>query len=869
MTRPIKTDRNDRINRLLVHPVAKLAVPLVISVVAFFVLHRLASEISWQEVKLDMTGAPKRALLAAVCLTIVSFAALALYDVLAVEIVAKGKVPRRVAAMTGAAGAAITNFLGASWLTGSSLRFRVYSAQGLDWTSIAGILATAWFATLLGMAFVTGFAMVVRPMGIGTVFGLAPNAETAFGVAVLIAIAGLFIWLSLGRRTITFRDFRMTLASPRLAAMQIGIVTVDILAASLVLYVLMPADLTQNFGFFLVVYLAAIGGGLLSHAPGGVGVFEAIIIAGLGATGRSDVLAGLLLYRLIYTVLPFTLAVLAIAGLVVRPHLGRVGETGKALHAALRPMIAPVSAAITLLSGFVLMLSGSIPSDTGRLGLLRDILPLPFIEASHLVASIIGVLLVVISRGLFRRQFRAWLAAIVLLCAGLVASFLKGVDLEEAAILAASLAVLLLFRPIFYRAMAQRAFQLSVQWGFGAAVLIVAAIWVGLLSYSHVPYRNELWWEFAWHGDASRFLRASLAIAVIFMAIGLNSIINGAGKRLPPEPIPARVLDLVAMSPTTDANIALTGDKRFLVSGDGSGFLAYADTGGSLIAYADPVGPRETGETVIWQFRDLADQMGRHCAFYSVSSRYLPTFLDMGFAVLKIGEVGRIDLTTFTLDGPKRKDFRYAQRRARREGYVFEVVAAADLAPILPELRGVSKSWLASKHGREKGFSLGSFDEDYLSHFDHAILRKAENGAIIAFANLFQGADHNELSFDLMRHVTAAPGFVMDALFAEILLWGKAQGFRWFSLGATPFAGLEDHPLATTWNRFGSFIYQHGERFYNFEGLRSFKEKFDPEWTPTYLVSPRGLQTPRVLYDVNLLVSGGVRGLALEAKNDD
>jgi phosphatidylglycerol lysyltransferase len=101
----------------------------------------------------------------------------------------------------------------------------------------------------------------------------------------------------------------------------------------------------------------------------------------------------------------------------------------------------------------------------------------------------------------------------------------------------------------------------------------------------------------------------------------------------------------------------------------------------------------------------------------------------------------------------------------------------------------------------------------------------------------------------------------MDALFTELMLWAKEQGYHWFSLGAVPFAGLEVRPLAPLWARLGGLVYTHGERVYRFEGLRDFKEKFDPVWTGNYLAVPGGLATARILYDVNTLISGGVRGL--------
>ena len=302
------------------------------------------------------------------------------------------------------------------------------------------------------------------------------------------------------------------------------------------------------------------------------------------------------------------------------------------------------------------------------------------------------------------------------------------------------------------------------------------------------------------------------------------------------------------------------GDKAFLISDDETAFIGYADTGRSLIAKGDPVGDPTAGKRLIWQLREQADRQGRRCAFYAVSPAYLPTFLDLGLSILKIGEVARVDLRGFTLDGSSKKDLRQARNRAARDGFTFEVIPAGGLGPAMSELRAVSDAWLASKQGEEKGFALGAFEESYIANFDTAVLC-SDTGQIVAFANLFRGANLHELSIDLMRYRPNGPNFAMNALFSELMLWGAAQGYNWFSLGAAPFSGIENRQLAPIWNRIGGFVYEHGEHFYNFDGLRAFKQKFDPEWSPNYLACPGGLAAPQILYEVNVLISGGLRGL--------
>ena len=110
-----------------------------------------------------------------------------------------------------------------------------------------------------------------------------------------------------------------------------------------------------------------------------------------------------------------------------------------------------------------------------------------------------------------------------------------------------------------------------------------------------------------------------------------------------------------------------------------------------------------------------------------------------------------------------------------------------------------------------------------------------------------------------MRYGQDAPKGVMDYLFVELLLWGKARGYQWFNLGMAPLAGLEQHPLAPLWHRLGLLVHRYGGPFYNFDGLRKYKDKYQPVWRPRYLASPGGLALPRIMLDTATLIAGGMR----------
>jgi phosphatidylglycerol lysyltransferase len=218
-----------------------------------------------------------------------------------------------------------------------------------------------------------------------------------------------------------------------------------------------------------------------------------------------------------------------------------------------------------------------------------------------------------------------------------------------------------------------------------------------------------------------------------------------------------------------------------------------------------------------------------------------------------------IPLPEFTLDGGNRKPLRRTRKDLLKGGATFEMIPPADTHIFIPVLKQVSDEWLASKRTKEKGFSLGRFDEQYLRSCPVALVRVGD--AVVAFANVWLGADKAEVSVDLMRYTAVAPPGVMEFLLIELMLWAKANGYERFNLGMAPLSGIENRNLAPLWNRVGALMFSRGEPFYNFQGLRQYKEKFDPVWEPRYLASPGGLVLPRILTNVASLISGGIAGV--------
>ena len=715
----------------------------------------------------------------------------------------------------------------------------------------------------IGAAGLLGIAVVLMPETQTAVLGLPALLVKSSGV-LLFAFPCVYVALSIMRREpFYFRHWQVAVPRPSIALSQVLVSVVDMMLASATLYILLEPALHIGYFPFLGIYLLALGAGLISSVPGGIGVFEAVLVAALPQVDTTILLGTIVVYRLIYYVLPLSLALILLVGHEARQHRQTLAPTVRRAGGWLASLTPKVISVFVFLAGLALLLSGASPAVEPRLALISKALPLPLLELSHLAGSIIGTGLLILAQGLYRRLHGAYLTAFAAIVAGIAVSLLKGLDYEEALLLTAAATALWLSREQFYRLESIGDEPFSVRWIAAIAAILTISFWVGMLSFRHVEYADRLWWQFAFSAEAPRFLRASLLAAITALSFALWKSFRGRTK-LPVSNANADDIEqarlVIASSTHAAANAGLIGDKCFLWSADRQAFIMYRVSGRSWIALGDPVGPAEYREELVWAFRELVDQHNGRTVFYEVSDEYLSLYIDLGLTLSKLGEEGRVSLEGFTLQGSQRAELRQADNKAKKNGAVFEVLPRAAVAAITADLRRVSDSWLSDKSTAEKGFSLGAFSEEYVQNFDCAVVRM--NGEIVAFANLWPAPSGKELSIDLMRYDQRAPKGVMDYLFVELMLWATANNYRWFCLGMAPLAGLEQRPLAPLWHKLGHLVFSHGENFYNFEGLRNYKEKFDPEWQPRYLACPGGwLNLPAALLDASRLISGGAAAL--------
>jgi phosphatidylglycerol lysyltransferase len=845
----------------LVHRIGPL-LGLLLFAGALWVLHNQLKAYRLHDIIHSLENLPKERLFAALALTFLNYLIMTGYDALALRYV-HHPLPYRKFGLASFISYAFSNNMGFGMIAGGSVRYRLYSAWGLSTVEITKVVVFCSLTLWLGFFTLGGVAFLFEPLMLPKVLHLPFASVHTLGRIFLAIVAAYLLWTIVGKRSVKIRDWEFSFPAAPVLSIQMVIACMDWTLAGGVLYVLLPKIPALSFPGFLGIYLLAQTGGLISQVPGGLGVFEALVVLLLSPTlSASEALGALLAYRFIYYLIPLFLAALLLAGQELLQR--REGLRKFAAFFAQRSsgLVPPVFAFTIFVGGAILLFSGATPAVDTRLTWLKKFLPLAVLELSHFFASLAGVGLLILARGLQRRLDASYHLTVVLLGFAIVFSLLKGLDYEEAILLGFMLVALLPFRRQFYRKASLLDQRFSPGWIAGIILVLLSSVWLGMFSYKHVEYSGDLWWKFAFDKNAPRFLRASVGAVILALTFGLARLIRPS----PPKPlIPTpkdmdRISAIVQQSPQTSANLALVGDKNILFNHQGTAFIMYAVEGRSWIAMGDPVGPEEEWSDLLWRYMELCDLHYDWPVFYEVGADHLGLYVELGLTVLKLGEEARVPLDSFSMEGGRRKEFRRTVRKLEEAGYTFALIDTEGVSTILPELKNISDSWLAAKNTREKRFSLGFFNADYLHKTPMGIVRN-QDGKILAFTNLWLGANKEELSLDLMRYLEDAPHGIMEYVFIKLILWGKKEGYHWFNLGMAPLSGLESHELAPLWNRLGTFVFRYGEHFYNFQGIRHYKEKFDPQWKPKYLACPGGMALPRIFANLGTLISGGIKGV--------
>lgn len=313
------------------------------------------------------------------------------------------------------------------------------------------------------------------------------------------------------------------------------------------------------------------------------------------------------------------------------------------------------------------------------------------------------------------------------------------------------------------------------------------------------------------------------------------------------------------------AHLLLQRDKDALLDSRGN-LICYARTSNYHIAFRGVMesshARQDDIEALLASFVERSKGALHYPVFYQAEATLVDHLESLGhkYVAYKLGEEAFIDLTRFSLAGSSFSNLRQNVRKAQACGLRFEFCPqASDL--LLEQCKTLSDQWLTQRGAKEKRFSLGRFDANSLLHQPLALVYQDDQ--LLAFANVLLSANQSCLSVDLMRHGNNMPRGTMDLLFAKLFEWAGQQGYLEFSFGMSPLKDVEQDALTHQgqWHKWANKIVEHGERFYNFRGVRQFKEKWKPIWRPRYLLVPSRRHALPALLACTIEIAGGHRAV--------
>jgi uncharacterized membrane protein YbhN (UPF0104 family) len=286
----------------------------VIIAVACVVLYRKLHDIDGAKVLAAMATVEYRDVAIAALFVAAAYFTLTFYDLFALRTIGRPDVPYRVAALAGFTSYSVGHNVGASVFTGGAVRYRIYSAWGLDAVDVAKICFVAGLTFWLGNIAVLGLGFIIHPEAASAIDQLPEWLNRTLGIAALVGLAGYVAWVWPGARVVGRDNWQVQLPSGPLTLLQIVIGIVDLSFCALAMYMLVPDEPHVGFITLAVIFVSATLLGFASHSPGGLGVFDAAMLVALWQFDKEDLLAGLLLFRLLYYIVPFMLSLAILGG---------------------------------------------------------------------------------------------------------------------------------------------------------------------------------------------------------------------------------------------------------------------------------------------------------------------------------------------------------------------------------------------------------------------------------------------------------------------------------------------------------------------------------------------------------------------------
>src|ERR1700726_2453321 len=287
-----------------------VAVSITVIGIACYVLYHMLRGIDVGEVIEAIKGTEPRSIALAALFVAAGYFTLTFYDWFAVRAIGRGDIPYRVNALAAFTSYSIGHNVGASVFTGGAVRYRIYSAWGLNAIDVAKICFLAGLTFWLGNAAVLGLGIAYHPEAASAIDQLPPWLNRVAAFAIIVGLVAYVVWVWTQPRAVGRGPWTVQLPGGPLTLLQIVIGIVDLGFCALAMYVLVPDEPNLGFVVVAVIFVSATLLGFASHSPGGLGVFDAAMLVGLWQMDREDLLGGMLLFRLLYYIAPFVISVI-------------------------------------------------------------------------------------------------------------------------------------------------------------------------------------------------------------------------------------------------------------------------------------------------------------------------------------------------------------------------------------------------------------------------------------------------------------------------------------------------------------------------------------------------------------------------------
>lgn len=798
---------------------------LTVFAAALWLLHRELQHYELQDFRASARRIPAHWLWLAVGLTVLDYAFLAGYELLAKRYLQHKIRPRRVV-LASFLGYALGHNFGVL-LGGSTVRYRLYTLWGLSAFDVLRLVFFLWVTFAVGLAVLGAVVFLVNPLTIPERLQLHVYSTRPLGYLAALFAVGYLAVCALRRTPLKFRTLDFSPPKFSLGLLQGLVSAAELMAAAGVLYVLLPATIEVGYLHVLAIYLLAIVATFLSQVPGGIGVLELVILVLLNPREPQAVFGALLVYRLIFYLMPLGAALLLLGANELALHERHARKLVAKLGgwpAVIAPRLMTLGA---FLCGAMLLFSAATPLADVKTQLLLQRISLPLIEAAHFLCALAGAFLLVLTSGLQRRVRSAYWLTMAALAIGAAGSLLKGLAYGELLVLSGLLLAMLPARDDFDRRDARLSDRFATGWFVAFVLAIAVTAWLFVLAYQDATYQHADWWQVSQDGHLARSLRGLAGAAGVVLLAVLGRLARGK-PRAPQSPTPQdreAVRPLVERSPLAEAHRALVTDQRLLIHGRRAAFLMYGIQARSWIAWGDPVGEERASRELAWNFRELADDAAAWPVFYHVGESLLELYAELGLTVAKLGEVGRVHLPSFDWSDGAHGELQRAWEAGLERGCSLAVER---------------RRW-RPLDGRSSGSSDGG------AELPTATVRCRNE--VVLIAQLWLGSGRHEFAARFVRDAAERRQEARDFLWAGLTTWGQQQGYEWLNLGLAPSAGNLDPPLVPLWEQLAGAETGPGD-VPDIGALRTTRQRFSPIWTPRYLAAPGGLLLPRILNDV-------------------